>query len=569
MEPTNFQEKIHALEGAEDLIGLGRDASELRQEFEDFIIEAERVEQVKRLEASDLGTSYEEYDYAQIKEAFFDAYKSFQEKRKKQVELKTVLENENLIQKKALVERLKDVIENEENIGTAFNAYKEIHENWKKVGDIPRDKREALQKEYSRLLEIFFYNIKIYKELKEHDYKRNQQLKEAIIFKLKQLRTANLPVRDAEANLRSLQDEWEEIGPVQNEGWESLKNAYWETVRGVYEKFNEHYEQQRVVLKENIDAKKSLIEKLLVVNQNLENVSSAKEWDQKTKDVLGLQESWKKIGFGSRKENEVVYQEFRKHCDVFFQAKKEFSKDIESKFKEVADKKRLLIDEAKALSHSQDWKSTSEKLIQLQKKWKDSGNAGHRFENKLWSEFRGACNVFFEAKEAHFKVQDEANTSNLTAKTELIAEVQNLAMPTDKQEAIAALRSFQNRFNELGQVPMKDKNAVYQNFKKAMDEKYASLKLEGIEKESIMFKAKLDNLQSSPDRTRLIQGEKIEIRKQIEILTKEIMLSENNLGFFAKSKGADALRMEVEKKVKHTQDRIQQLKQKLKLIPNE
>ncbi len=569
MEPTNFQEKILALEGAEDLIGLGRDASELRQEFEDFIIEAERVEQVKRLEASDLGTSYEEHDYAPIKEAFFDAYKSFQEKRKKQVELKTVLENENLKQKKVLVERLKDVIENEEKIGTAFNAYKEIHENWKKVGDIPRDKREALQKEYSRLLEIFFYNIKIYKELKEHDYKRNQQLKEAIIFKLKQLRTANLPVRDAEANLRSLQDEWEEIGPVQNEGWESLKNAYWETVRGVYEKFNEHYEQQRVVLKENIDAKKSLIEKLLVVNQNVENVSSAKEWDQKTKDVLGLQESWKKIGFGSRKENEVVYQEFRKHCDVFFQAKKEFSKDIESKFKEVADKKRLLIDEAKALSHSQDWKSTSEKLIQLQKKWKDSGNAGHRFENKLWSEFRGACNVFFEAKGVHFKDQDEANTSNLTAKTELISEVQNWAMPADKQEAISALRSFQNKFNELGQVPMKDKNSVYQNFKKAMDEKYASLKLEGIEKESIMFKAKLDNLQSSPDRTRLLQGEKIEIRKQIEILTKEIMLSENNLGFFAKSKGADALRMEVEKKVKHTQERIQQLKQKLKLIPNE
>jgi hypothetical protein len=171
------------------------------------------------------------------------------------VELKTALENENFKQKKALVERLKDVIENEEKIGTAFNAYKEIHENWKKVGDIPRDKREALQKEYSRLLEIFFYNIKIYKELKEHDYKRNQQLKEALLFKLKQLRTANLPVREAEVSLRSIQDEWEEIGPVQNEEWESLKNAYWETVRGVYEKFNEHYEQQRVVLKENIDAK--------------------------------------------------------------------------------------------------------------------------------------------------------------------------------------------------------------------------------------------------------------------------------------------------------------------------
>jgi predicted XRE-type DNA-binding protein len=221
------------------------------------------------------------------------------------------------------------------------------------------------------------------------------------------------------------------------------------------------------------------------------------------------------------------------------------------------------------LSNSQDWKSTSEKLIQLQKKWKDSGNAGHRFENKLWSEFRGACNVFFEAKGAHFKDQDEANSTNLSAKNELISEVQNWIMPTDKQEAIAALRTFQNSFNELGQVPMKDKNSVYQNFKKVMDEKYASLKLDGIEKESIMFKAKLDNLQSSPDRSRLLQGEKNEIRKQIDLLTKEMMLLENNLGFFAKSKGADALRAEVDKKVKHAQDRIQQLKQKLKLIPNE
>lgn len=142
------------------------------------------------------------------------------------------------------------------------------------------------------------------------------------------MRTANLPVREAEASLRSLQDEWEEIGPVQNEEWESLKNAYWETVRGVYEKFNEHYEQQRVVLKENIDAKKALIEKLVTVNETLVNVSSAKEWEQKTKDVLGLQEAWKKIGFGSRKENELVYQEFRKHCDVFFQAKKNSQKTL-------------------------------------------------------------------------------------------------------------------------------------------------------------------------------------------------------------------------------------------------
>jgi hypothetical protein len=146
MEHTNFQDKIRLLAESEDLIGLGRDASELRQEFEDFILEAERVEQVKRLEASEKGESYEEVDYRPEKEAFFEAYKSFQEKRKKQVELKSALENENLKQKKALIDRLKDVIENEEKIGTAFNSYKEIHENWKKVGDIPRQTRKCAKR---------------------------------------------------------------------------------------------------------------------------------------------------------------------------------------------------------------------------------------------------------------------------------------------------------------------------------------------------------------------------------------------------------------------------------------
>jgi hypothetical protein len=159
--------------------------------------------------------------------------------------------------------------------------------------------------------------------------------------------------------------------------------------------------------------------------------------------------------------------------------------------------------------------------------------------------------------------------ANLTAKNELISQIQAWEVPTNKQEAITGLRNFQQAFNDLGQVPMKEKNSVYQQFKMAIDEKYAALKLEGQEKESILFKAKLDNLQGSPDRLKLLQIEKNEIRKQIDVLSKEIMQLENNLGFFAKSKGADALRADVEKKVKHAQERILNLKMKLKLIPNE
>ena len=252
MELQHLTEQIVALSQQEDLLQLGRSAGEIKQQFEDLFIELERQEQVKRLNANDAGEIYEEIDYKPFKEAFFEAFNQFVTKRKAQQQLQQTLEAQNLKLKKDLITRLKEVIDNEEKIGIAFQAYKEIHETWKKIGVIPREHRETIQKEYSRLLEIFFYNIKIYKELKDHDYRRNKQLKEDLIFKLKQLRVASLEQRDLESQLHALQDEWEEIGPVKNEDWELMKNAYWEAVRGIYDKINEHYEAQRQVLKANI-----------------------------------------------------------------------------------------------------------------------------------------------------------------------------------------------------------------------------------------------------------------------------------------------------------------------------
>ena len=206
MELQHLTEQIVALSQQEDLLQLGRSAGEIKQQFEDLLIELERQEQVKRLNANDAGETYEEIDYKPFKEAFFEAFNQFVTKRKAQQQLQQTLEAQNLKLKKDLITRLKEVIDNEEKIGTAFQAYKEIHETWKKIGAIPREHRETIQKEYSRLLEIFFYNIKIYKELKDHDYRRNKQLKEDLIFKLKQLRVAALEQRDLEGQLHALQD---------------------------------------------------------------------------------------------------------------------------------------------------------------------------------------------------------------------------------------------------------------------------------------------------------------------------------------------------------------------------
>jgi hypothetical protein len=569
MELQHYTDQIEALGLQEDLLQLGRTAGEIKQQFEDLLIELERQEQVKRLDAKDAGESYEEVDYKLIKEAFFEAYNQFVTKRKAQQQLQQTLETQNLKLKKDLITRLKEVIDNEEKIGTAFQAYKEIHETWKKIGAIPREHRETLQKEYSRLLEIFFYNIKIYKELKEHDYRRNKQLKEDLIFKLKQLRVAALEQRDLESQLHALQDEWEEIGPVQNEDWELMKTAYWEAVRSIYDKINEHYEAQRQVLKANIDAKKKLVADLAARMEDSANWNTFKHWEAQTAFVLDLQAQWKTIGSGSRKDNEVVYQSFRSLCDAFFAAKKNFSKEIDAASQEIVTKKKALIEKAQAFGSSTDWKNTADQLKKLQRQWQEIGSAGQRYENKLWKEFRAACNAFFDARQTHFEGQDAENTQHLTAKLALIEALNSFELPADKQSALAQLRDFQQQFNAIGPVGIKEKQSTYTAFKTRMDDLYKDLKLEGQEKERVFFQAKLEGLLASPDKQRLLQAERQEIRKQIDFLQKDIFTLENNLGFFARSKGADQLRLDVQKKVDAAQEKIKGLKARLKLIPNE
>jgi len=563
-----FINQITLLNNAEDLVILGKDAGAIRTDFEDYLLHQEGQSQILKIEAKEKGEVFEALDFQTIKESFYLIYNQFQERRKQQVALKTTLENENLRLKRSLILRLKEIIEGEENISAAFNAYKEIHETWKKIGDIPRDKRDEIQKEYSRILEIFFYTMKIYREIKDHDYKRNTQLKQGIIQRLQQLRNTSGAIRDLESNLRILQDEWEDIGPVAQEEWEVIKSSYWEAVRSIYDKINKHYDEQRTVLAANIDQKKALILSLSEIVAASTSELNPKTWEKTTQEVIKLQDHWKKIGAGPKKENEAVWKEFRALCDQFFDAKKAVNKDAESVFKINAEKKRALIAEVVLIQTSTDWKTAAEKIIKFQKAWKEIGNAGQRFENKLWSEFRAACDVFFNARTLANKEQDDALLVNLKAKEDLISEIENYVV-SEKSKALADFKQFSQRFAALGHVPVAKKESIYNSYKKALDEKYNALKLEGNERSAVLFSVKLETINSSPDRSKLLQKERSDIKRQIDVLTSEMLQYENNLGFFAKSKGADVLRKEVEQKIDKSKEEILRLKTKLKLIPNE
>lgn len=568
MEKAAFVDALKALATQEDPLAVSREISELRGKFEDLILEEQRKQQVAQLEARERGEEVEsaEADAEDtIREEFYAIYTAYKDKRNAAQEAKVLSEGSHLRQKRALIERLRRVIQTEENIGAALGQYKEIHEEWKNVGDIPRDKRQEIQSEYSRLLEDFFYHLKIYRELREHDLHRNHQLKVDVIRRIKELEKTE-QIKDLEQAIKNLQHEWDECGPVNNTDWEELKTSYWESVRAVYTRIHGFYEERRSELSENLEKKKQLAEKAEALAATITTLSGAKDWEQATTQLLALQEEWKHIGFGPRKENEDIWKAFRGACDTFFEAKKSFFDQVRTQFDGLASQKQQLIDKVTALKDSTDWKAASEQIIQLQKQWKSIGNAGQRNEQKLWKEFRGACDYFFNAKQAHFAEQDQQLAGNLTAKLELIEKIKSAQVPEDKRAALDMLKEFSTEFMAIGHVPMKEKDTVYNTYREALNAHYEKLKLESAEKETVMFQSRLDTLKSSPNADKALARERADLFDRMHKLKADILQYENNLGFFGRSKGAEALKKEVETKIQASQRKVEEIQRKIKQL---
>jgi uncharacterized protein YceH (UPF0502 family) len=569
METRNFLEEFERLVSAEDLLTVNNEANELKTAFQDYILEEERKIQVAKLDSEQSGEEFhEDNQLKQLKDTFYSQYNAYKEKKTALLTSQKLEQEANLRIKKNLIDRLKNLIQEEENIGVAVATYKEIHETWKTVGDIPREKRQDIQNEYSKLLESFFFNLKIYRELKEHDLKRNSQLKRELIDRLKKLLQSQT-VKEIESSIKQLQNEFDEIGPVVQTEWEEIKQEYWELVKAIYAKINDFYEQKRSELASNIELKKNLLEEVSAFVSELEPDLGVKEWEDNTQILLAFQQKWKEIGFGTKKENEELWQSFRELCDLFFTKKKAFFDTLKEKNAKVEETKRQLIEKVNAIKDSVDWKKTTDEIIRLQNEWKKSGHASQKVEQQLWREFRGACDSFFNHKQKHFEESDKQNEANLSLKKDIIAKIEGYVPSADKKQVLADLRDFSAAFNTIGKVPFKEKDAVYEAYKKAIDKHYQQLKLEGEEKDKAMFQAKMDAIKANPNAEKMIDRERRDLQQQITNLRQEINQFENNLGFFANSKGADSLKKEVEQKINAAKRKIEDYQRKLKLLVNE
>ena len=593
MEKIELIDRLKAILSETDLLAFNKEANELKAKFvhlqvaEENALKAaseeinedesdESAEGVDSEAAEGVGseaTHVEDVAVVHVEadpldEEFDALFQDFRARHKEQHDAKKAVEQSNLDAKKGLIERLRNLIQEEENIGSAFAAQKEIQEQWREIGDIPRDLRQDIQNEYSRLMEQFYYNIGIYKELREHDLKRNQQLKEEIIDKLKKL-AQNPSLQEVETELKALQHEWEDVGGTFQEVWEELKAQYWSIVKSLYDRIRNHYEAKRAEMTKNLEAKKEI----LVQAEQLLNDSIHKNdhntWIENTKTLLGFQEAWKGIGFGPRKENEEIWNAFRSVCDKFFETKNTYYEERNKSFDAIVAQKKALISKVNELKDSDDWKNTTTKIIGFQNDWKKLGHAGPRNEQKLWKEFRAACDGFFNRKDAHFSEMDSANAANLALKKALIAEIEAYQLKEDKKDSLADLRTFSSRFSEIGNVPFKEKDSIYAAFKGAMDKHYQSLDLKGSEKDKVMYSARLETIASSPDAGKLYSEERRKLRMQIQKAEQDIRQYENNLGFFSKSAKNNPLLKTVEKNIEAARKVIQDCKNKLKLIPNE
>ena len=468
-------------------------------------------------------------------------------------------EENNLAAKNSVMEELKALISGEENIGNAFQRFNDLHEKWKSIGPVPQHSYRELQSDYSHLRDEFHYHIRIYKELRDHDLRKNTALKQALISDMAAVAQKD-NVKELEQLVREYQEKWHQIGAVVKDDWEAIRDGFWNATRTVYDKINEHYKARRAEHEANLAAKYALVEKVTVLTTNLE-VAGAKEWKALTEQVLELQNAWKGVGFATKKDNERVWKEFRNACNVFFDAKKAYFDKLKDQFKDAREKKQALLAEAQALQNSTEWRQTADKLKALQQSWKEAGSAGPRDENKLWNKFRDACDAFFKSRKNTFEKQDAEQAVNAQEKEALIAQIDAFVLSGDRNKDMEALKAFSLSWMNSGRVSPKLFDTLNERYRAALDKQYGQMKMEGDERQRMRFQNHVDDLKTGPDGKFNLERESRFIKRKIEDLETEKRTMERNMGMFSfKSASGEEMKKDMEKKIEKLVRDMERLK---------
>ena len=470
----------------------------------------------------------------------------------------------NLERKHAIIDKIKNMITSPEDANKAYQEFKALQAEWREIKNVPAEKANELWRNYQLYVEQYYDLLKLNSEAREYDFKKNLELKTRLCEAAEKL--AEEPdVISAFHQLQKLHAEYRETGPVSKELREEIWARFKAASTVIYKRHQQHFEEIRAKEEDNLARKTALCEKVEAIAASEKKGSG--DWEKLTKQIIDIQAEWKTIGFAPQKMNVKIFERFRAACDDFFARKAEYFKGLKESFKANADKKRALIEKAKALQDSTDWKSTSDKLIALQKEWKTIGMVPKKLGDQLWEEFLGACNKFFEARNAAGAGQRNEEHANLAKKREVIEKLKSVAQEAGDniQERVQKLVE---EYNAVGHVPFKEKDKLYEEYHAVLDKLYKDLNISVAKRRLNNFKQNLKQVAERGENA--LDNERARLFRQYEAIKQEVQTYENNLGFLnASSKKGNSLIDEMNRKVQKLKDDMNLVREKIKAIDSE
>lgn len=496
----------------------------------------------------------------ELEEQFKSLYAEIKEKRAAYNAAQDALKAENLAKKREIISKINEIAEDADNVNRQYSNVQQLQQDFKAIGEVPSENDTEVWKSYQVAVERFYDLLKMNKELRDYDFKKNLEQKQALCAEAEAL-DEEADIVDAFKKLQQLHTSWREIGPVSKEIREELWTRFKNASAVINKKYQSFFEERKANEKKNAEGKEALCVKIEAISTD--NLKTYAAWDEATKAIIGLQEEWKKLGFASRKVNTELFARFRKSCDEFFAKKAEFFKRMKDELAANLAKKIELCEKAEALKDSTEWKKTTDALIALQKEWKTVGPVVKKHSDAVWKRFIAACDAFFEEKKKQNVNVHSVEHENLKQKKDIIAQINSILENKETEDAPNKVRELMKKWQEVGHVPYKEKDKVYAEYKAAIDKAFEQLDMKA-------KKARMANFANSINQmsdTGKVYHERERLVRAYEMKSQELKTYENNLGFFnAQSKSGNSLVKEMERKIANIKEEIAMLEQKIKLI---
>ncbi|MDP3462578.1 MAG: DUF349 domain-containing protein [Bacteroidales bacterium] len=511
------------------------------------------------------GGNKEEYSHTDepLEIRFKAAFNKYKENKAHHNELLERKKVENLREKSALLDELKMLISSEETLKKTYDEFKILQDKWKSIGQVPAGEITNLWNNYHFLVEKFFDKVKINKELRDLDLKKNLEAKIELCERAEELLLEPSVIKSFKM-LQKFHDDWKEIGPVPQD----KKDEIWERFKNATDKINlirrEHYSKIQEEQQHHYEAKIALCEKMEeIAAESSEGIS---DWNAKSDQVSELFKVWRSVGQAPKKLNDDIWNRFKTSMDVFFDNKKEFFGKIKDQQLENYNLKLDLCAQAEALKDSDEWRKATDQFKMLQEEWKKIGPVPRKNSEKVWKRFRSACDTFFSRKSEFFNSIRDVESDNLKLKKDLITMIQDFTISKEKQTNLDALKTFQRPWMEIGHVPMKVKDQLQVQYRKAIDSLFEKMKLTELEMTATEYKGMIEGMRDEPESQERIRRERFMLTNKVAKLREEINLWENNIGFFASSKNADLMKAEYEKKINKAKVDLKVLEAKIKIL---